>query len=154
MAIVSTRRLGNGLAIRNLWLFVLNHHLIVVLKTPFEGAEVELTLTSHDNLFELFRLLNYPSSVLLVHTCEESCQLLCISLINRFDCTAIFRIRIGDSRILVLAVFCIEGITCAGVFEFHSSSDVTSRNFLYRDADVTCYRIELRDTLFGTAINI
>ncbi len=53
MTIVGTRSLGDGLAIRNLGLDILDLYLLIVLDTPLEGAQVELTLTADDGLLQL-----------------------------------------------------------------------------------------------------
>ena len=154
MTIVRTSCLGDRLTIWDLRLKELNHHLIVVLQTPFEGTQVELTLTGNDHLTKLFGLLYYPSRIFFVHTGQESCQFLSVGLGYRLDCTAVTRLRINDRSILVVTLFRIQRVTRTSIFELHSSTDVTCLQFIYGSTDRTGYLIELRDTLFRAALHV
>ena len=67
VAIVGARSLCDGFAIRNLGFNVFYRNLLVVLQTPFQCAQVELTLTVHNGLAQFLRLLNHPCGVFLAH---------------------------------------------------------------------------------------
>ena len=154
MTIVGTCSLGDRLTIRDLRLEELDRHLIVVLQTPFEGTEVELTLTGNDHLTELFTLLYDPCRILLVITRQERSELLGIGLRYRLDSAAVTRLRIADRRILEITTLNIEGIARTGIFEFHGCTDVACCQLIYRHTDRTGYLIELRDTLFRTTLHV
>ena len=154
MTVVGTSSFGDRLAIRNLRLVELNRHLIVVLQTPFEGTEVELTLTGNNHLAEFFRLLYHPRRILLVHTGQERCEFLCIGLCHRLDSTAVTRLRVNDRSVLVVALLCIESVSRTGIFQLHSCTNVTGCEFIYSSTDRTGNAVQLRDTLFRATLHI
>ena len=76
MTIVSASHLGDCLTIRNLRLFKLDLNLLVILKTPLQCAEVELTLSVNDGLLQFLRLFNNPCRIFLTHTQDSRHQFL------------------------------------------------------------------------------
>ena len=87
MTVIGTGGLGDGFTIRNLGLLKVDHHLIIVLNAPFEGTEMELTLTIEDNLTKLLGLLDNESGILLTHTADDGHHLLHIGLIYGLEST-------------------------------------------------------------------
>ena len=79
MTIFGTSHLGDSFTIRNLRFTKLHLNLLVVLQTPLQSTEVELTLTMNDSLAQLLRLLNNPCWVFLAHLKHSSHKLLCFS---------------------------------------------------------------------------
>ena len=67
VTVVCTCHLGNGLTIRYLRFTELHLYLLVVLQTPLQCAQMELTLTMHNGLAQLLGLLNNPCRVFLTH---------------------------------------------------------------------------------------
>ena len=59
--------LGNRLAIRNFRFKKVNRKLVIILKTPLQCAQMELSLSINNSLPQLLRLLHYPSGVFLTH---------------------------------------------------------------------------------------
>ena len=90
VAIVCTCCLGNSFTIRNLRLVILDGNLVIILNTPFEGTQVELTHTVEDGLLQLLRVLNTPCRILLMHTVQYLTKLGIVSLIYSLNGTAIF----------------------------------------------------------------
>ena len=82
MTVVGTCHLCDGLTIGNLWLQVLDIDLLIVLHTPFQGTQVELSLSVNDDLTELLRLLYHPCGILLTHLRQGSHHLLRITLVD------------------------------------------------------------------------
>ena len=154
MTIIGTCSLGDCLAIRDLRLLEGNHHLVVVLQTPLECTQVELTLTADDSLLQFFALLNEPCRIFLMHTCEQCAQFLGFLLVVRTDSAAVLRIGIADGFVLQFAILGVEGVTGASIFQLNRGSDVACANLIYRHADAAVHSVELRDTLLGAAVHV
>ena len=154
MTIVGTCHLRDGLTIRNLGLDILNLDLLVVLHTPFQGAQVELSLTMNDDLAKLFRLLYNPCGVFLTHLGQGHHHLLGLGLVDGLDGARILRIRILDEVVAPLAVLAVEGIACLHVLQFHGTADITSLELVYRDTVGTCTCIDGADALLRTTVRV
>ena len=87
MTILGTCHLSDGLTIRNASRLKLNVQLLVVLKTPLQCTEVELTLSAYNSLTQFLALLNEPCRVFLMHTQKRSHKFFCIGGILCLDCT-------------------------------------------------------------------
>ena len=87
VTVVCTRHLGNGLTIWYLGFNKLNRQFLIVLKTPFQSAEVEFSLSVNDGLTQFLALLNHPCRIFLTHLHQCSHQFFSISLIDGFDGT-------------------------------------------------------------------
>ena len=85
VAIVGTGLLGDSLAIRYLRFAIFHLYLLIVLKTPLQCAQVELTLSVNDSLPQLLRLLHNPCRVFLSHLRKGSHQLLHLLLVDSLD---------------------------------------------------------------------
>ena len=87
MAIFSLGALSDSLTIWNLRFNVFHLNLFIILQTPLECAQMELTLSMNDYLTKLLALLNYPCRILLTHSGQSSHKLFSLSLILSLDST-------------------------------------------------------------------
>ena len=149
MAIVCSRCLGDSLAIRNLRLHEFDGEFVVVLYTPFEGAEVEFTLTLDNHLLKLFALFPDPCRILLMHTGEDYRKLLGIRLGYRFHGTGILGCRILDEVEFIFAAFLVQSVACVHIFQLHGSTYVTGFQFIGSLTDLSANGVNLCQTLFG-----
>ena len=151
MAIVGACGLCDGLAIGYLLLHEFYGELLIVLDTPFEGAEVEFSLTFHEGLLELFRLLDEPCGILFVHAGEDAGEFLGVALGEGADGTHILRSRIFDEVELIFAALFIEGVAGADIFQFHGSANVAGLKLVDRIAELTAYGENLSKTFLAAA---
>ena len=154
MTVVGTSLLGNSLTIWDARLLEGNIELLVVLKAPLQGAEMELTLSAHDNLAQLLALVNHPCWVFLVHLDEGSHQFLSILSIGSLDGTGILRVRILDEIEAPLGTLSVQGITRLHVLHLHGTTDVTGIQLIHRHTVGTSAGINLSDTLLRTTVGI
>ena len=96
VTVVGTGRLGDGLAVRNTRLLELNHDLLVVLQTPLQRTQVELTLTVDNGLTQLLRLVDHPRGILFAHPVEHRHHLFGLGLVDRLDGTRILGVGVFD----------------------------------------------------------
>ena len=87
MAVFCFCLFGNRLPVRNLRLFEDNLQLLVVLQPPFQGTEMELSLSVDDGLPEFLALLHHPCRVFLPHLQQGCHELLRVLGVLRFDGT-------------------------------------------------------------------
>ena len=154
MTIVGTSLLGNGLTIWDARLLEDYIKLFVVLQTPLQCTEVELTLASYDHLAQLLALIHNPCRVFLAHLEKSSHQLLCILGIDSLDGTRVLRIRILDEIEAPLSTLSIQGIARLHVLHLHGTTDITGIQLIYRHTVGTRTGINLSDTLLGTTVRI
>ena len=154
VAIIGTSSFCNSFTIWNLRFIELYLKLFIVFQTPFQGTQVEFTLTMNQNLFQLFRLFYYPSRIFLTHAVQYSHHLFCISFIDRLNSTSIFRIRILNKVKTIFAVFTIQGISCLHIFQFHCTSDISRTKFVYLFTVSSGTHIKLCHAFFRTTIGI
>ena len=154
MTIIGTGHLGDRLTIRNLRLNILNLDLLVVLHTPLQSTQVELTLTMNDDLAQLLRLLNHPCGILLAHLLQGSHHLLGLSLVDSLDGTRELRVRILDEVELIIGILTIQGIAGLHVLQFHSTTDITGLQLVNLNTVGTSTGIESTDTLLRATVGI
>ena len=145
MTILGTSLLGNGLTIWDARLLEDYIELFVVLQTPLQGTEGELTLTANDHLAQLLAL---------IHLEKSSHQLLCILGIDSLDSTRVLRIRILDEIEAPLSTLSIQGIARLHVLHLHGTTDITGIQLIYRYTVGTSAGINLSDTFLGTTVRI
>ena len=85
---------------------------------------MEFSLAFHKSLLELFRLLDNPCGVLLVHSCEDAHELLCVALRHRTNRADVSRRGIFNEIELIFATFSIESVASAHVLELYSCAYV------------------------------
>ena len=146
--------LGDSLTVRYAWLEVVYLYLVDVLKTPFQRAEVEFTLSANDGLTQFLRLLYYPCWVFLTHTCQSCHHLLRIALILCLDSARILRIRICEEVEAILAILTIQRVASLDVLQFHSTTDVACYHLVNRDTVGTCRSEYLSDALLRATVGI
>ena len=121
VTIVGTGSLGNGLAVGDAGLLILDLDLVVVLDVPLEGAQVEFALTRNDGLTQLLALLDQQRGILLVHAVEHGTQFLGLALVQGADGALELGSGIGNKVKHVLAALLVQGVAAAHVFQFHGS---------------------------------
>ena len=154
MTIVGTRSLRDGFTIRNLRFIKLDRQFLIVFQTPFQRAQMELTLSVYQNLTQFFGLLYNPCRIFLTHTIQYRHHLFRIRLINRFDSSCIFRIRILDKVETVFTILSVQRISSLYVFQFHRTTDISRTKFIHLFTVCSCTHIQLGHTFFGTSIRI
>ena len=154
MTVVGTSLLGDGLTIWNLRLTILNLYLLVVLKSPLQRAQVELTLTMDDGLSQFLRLLNNPCRVFLPHLGEGSHKLLHLLLVDSLDRARVLRVGILDEVILIVAVFLVEGVSCLNVLKLNGTTDVAGAKLVNGDTVGSRTSIYLCHALLGATVCI
>ena len=154
MAILSLSTLSDSLTIWNLWLDEIDHNLLVVLQTPLQSAEVELTLTMNDDLTKLLTLLYNPCRIFLTHSGKCSHKFLCLSLILCLDSTRELWVRILDEVKSVLTILTVESIASLDILQLNSTADITSLKLINRHTVSTSTYIYLTDTLLRATIRI
>ena len=155
MAVGCLCLLRDGLTVRNTWLLVFDIEFLIVFQTPFQYAEMELSLSVHDGLAELLALLHDPCRILLAHLQQSCHNLFEILRILRFDSTRIFRTRIFyEVELHILVVLAIERVASLHILQLHSTSDVTGFEFVNRDTVASCTSIDLSETLLRATVSI
>ena len=154
VTIVGTSHLSDSLTIRNLWLDILDLDLLVVLHTPLQGTQVELTLTMNDNLAQLLRLLNNPCRILLTHLLQSGHHLLGLALVNGLDGTRELRVRILDEVELILYILTIKGVTSLNVLKLNGTTNITCYELINLNTVGTSASVDSTQTLLRTTIGI
>ena len=147
VAIVGTGCLGDCLTIWNLRLLEVDHEFLVVLDAPLECTQVELTLSFHDSLLQLLRLLNNPSGIFTVHTSEDFAELLGIGLILRLDGTRIFRLGIFDEIEYILTTLVVKSVACLHVLHLNCCTYISCNELINRSLDLSAHAVYLCQTL-------
>ena len=154
MAIVGASSLGNGLAVGDAGLLILNLDLVVVLDVPLEGAQVEFALTRYDGLFEFLALLDQQRGILLVHAVEHGAQLLGLALVQGLDGALELGRGIVDEVKDVLAALLVEGVAAANVFQLHGSADVTCVDLVDSGLVLTTNDVDLSQALLAATVHV
>ena len=110
VTIVGACCFGDCLTIRYSWLVKHDRKLIIVLDTPFESAEMELSLAGKYGLLELLGLLDHPSRILLVHTGKNGHEFLGITFGDRAYGAAVFGFGETDEIKLPFTILGIESV--------------------------------------------
>ena len=143
MTIIGSSALGYGLTIRNLRLVKFHRNLLVVLKTPFKRAQMELSLSMNDSLLQLLALLNNPCRIFLTHFKHCSHELFCICRVYGLNGTRVFRVGVFDKVEFPFAVFIVKGVSCLYIFQLHSTSYISCIKLVYRKTVGTGAYIDL-----------
>ena len=125
VAIVCASGFCDGLAIGDALLVVFHCNFVDVLKHPLQGAEVELALSVHQNLTKFLTLLNFPSRIFLAHAVESNHHLFGVGLVDGTNGTCKLRIGIFDKIEAIVAVFAVQGVAGADIFELDGATDIT-----------------------------
>ena len=154
VTIVGTRHLGDGFAVWYARLLILHLYLFVVLKTPFQCAQMELALSVYDSLMKLLRLLHNPCRVFLAHLHERSHELLHLSLVHRTYGTRILRVRILDEVEALLHFLSVQSVARLHVFQLHGTANVAGIELVNRHTVGSCTSIDSTDALLRTAVGV
>ena len=133
VAIFSLCLLGNGFTIRYACFLEYGLDLLVVLQTPLQSAQVELALSLHDGLAQLFALLDNPRWVFLAHLQQGSHELFGFLRVHRLDGTHIFRVRILDEIEVLLYTLTVQCIASLDVFQLHRTANIACIELLDGD---------------------
>ena len=152
VTVICACRLGNGLAIRNLGFVKDNLNLVIVFHTPFQGTQVEFTLSVNDNLLQLLALFNLPCGILLTHLLQGIHHLLGLLLVYGTNGTAILGIGILDEVETVLAILSIQRISGLHILQLNGTSDVTCHKFFHLDTVCTGTAEQLSHTFLATTV--
>ena len=133
VAIFSLCLLGNGFTIRYACFLEYGLDLLVILQTPLQSAQVELALSLHDGLAQLFALLDNPRWVFLAHLQQGSHELFGFLRVHRLDGTHIFRVRILDEIEVLLYTLTVQCIARLDVFQLHRTAYIACIELLDGD---------------------
>ena len=154
VTVISTSGLRDGLTVRNLLLVEHNLDLLVVLQTPFQSAQVELSLTLNQCLTELLALLQNPCWVFLAHLLDGAHHLFTLRLVLWLNRADIAWFWIFHQVKAVFAVLANERVARANVFQLHGATDVTGHQLLNLGAVRTGADIKLGDTLLAATVDV
>ena len=112
MAIHGLGRLGDGLAVRNIGSGEVDAQLVLVLKVPLDGVEVELTLASEDDLTQLAAVLEGEALVVGAEVLEGGADLLVVVAVGGLDGDGVDRSREDDLLDDIVSV--LGGGECMG----------------------------------------
>ena len=154
VAIVGTRSLGDGFAIRDALLVKLDLNLVDVFQTPFECAQMEFALAVHEHLAQLLALFHHPCRIFLTQTSERSHHLFRFGFVHGADGAGEFGIRIFDEVETMFAALAVERVARAHIFEFHRATNVARGELTHLFAVSTRANEELCHTFLRTAIGI
>ena len=133
VTVVGTCSLSNSLTIWNLRFVEYNLNLFVVLKTPLQSTQVELTLTLHDGLLQFLALFQNPCRIFLTHLLDSSNEFFCICLVLSTNGTDILRIRILHEVESVGAILIHECVSCTYILQLDSTTDISGYEFVNLD---------------------
>ena len=154
VAIVSACSLGDCLTIRNALLIELDVDLIDVFETPLQGAQVELSLSVHQDLTQLLALFNFPSGVFLTHAVEGRHHLFGFGFVQGTDGTCILGVGIFNKVEAVVAVLAVERVARAHIFQFDGATDVAGLQTFHLLAVGSGTNKDLCHALFRTSVGI
>ena len=154
VTIVGTGHLRDGFTIWDLRFLIINLDLLIVLHTPLQGAQVELTLTMNDDLAQLLRLLNDPCGIFLAHLLEGCHHLFSLSLVDGLDGTRELGVRIFDEIELIIYILGVQRVAGLHVLQLHRTADITSTQLVNLNTVSTSTGIQRADTLLRATISV
>ena len=154
VSIIGSGSFGDGFPVGNARFLELDHQLFIVFDAPFEGTQVEFSLSRYDRLFQFFRLFDDPCRVFFVHAYQNLVQFFCIGLVGGFYGALYFRIGEFHQVEYVFATFLVQRITGAHIFQFYGCADISGDEFVDFVTYLSAYATQLGNTFFAASVHI
>ena len=154
VSIVGAGGLGERFAVGNALFGELHFDFVDVFENPLQRAEVELALPVHENLAQLLALFHHPCGIFLTQAREGGHHLFCVGFVDGTDGAGELRVGIFDEVEAVVALFVVERVARAHVFQLHGAADVAGRKLFYFLAVGARAHKELCHAFFRAAVGI
>ena len=154
VAIVCACGFGERLAVGNALFGELHFDFVDVFENPLQRAEMELTLSVHENLAQLLALFHHPRGVFLTQTREGGHHLFGVGFVDGTDGAGEFGVGVFDEVKAVVALFVVERVARAHVFQLHGAADVTGRKLFDLIAVGARAHKELCHAFFRPAVGV
>ncbi|GFI53460.1 hypothetical protein IMSAGC022_00047 [Alistipes sp.] len=147
VTVVGLRDLGNGLPVRNLRREELHLHFVLCRKTIFQDVEMMLALPLYNSLFQLFRVLDQDSRILVLGIVEQLAQLLLVVLLLGLDRRSVTRLGEYDRLDANGGRRRGERVVGARTLQLDGAADIAGRQLADLDAVLAGNGEELRQLL-------
>ncbi|OAV63268.1 hypothetical protein Barb6_03860 [Bacteroidales bacterium Barb6] len=154
VAVVGTGYLGDGFAVGYLRLKVFNGNLVVIFDAPFEGTEVEFTLSGEDGLFQFLGLFDNPCRVFFVHAQDDFHHLFGVGFVSRLHGTAVFGVGIFNEVKLVIDAFPIQSVAATHFFQLDGGTYIAGCHFRHSRTVLSGYDKQLGDAFLRASVGI